>query len=193
MSPTEQWQRVLELHRQETGGLHGGLLLARLLLFPIPEHVGYRLRPFVLRVIGFRIGRGTMMAGTPSIAGPGNPYENLEIGRECFFNVGSMLEVGGKLTIGHRVGLGQGVLIITTSHEPGHPMRRAGTLRGQPVKVGDGAWLGARCVILPGVVVGEGAVVGACALVSRDVPPHTVVAGVPARIIRQLDPEEAKT
>ena len=64
------------------------------------------------------------------------------------------------------------------------------TTKRAPVKISRGAWLGARCIILKGVTVGEGAVVGAGAVVTRDVPPWTVVAGNPAMIIRQIPEAE---
>jgi acetyltransferase-like isoleucine patch superfamily enzyme len=60
----------------------------------------------------------------------------------------------------------------------------------RPIHLGKGAWLGARVMILKGVTVGEGAVVGAGSVVSRDVPPFTIVAGNPARIVRELGPNE---
>jgi acetyltransferase-like isoleucine patch superfamily enzyme len=60
----------------------------------------------------------------------------------------------------------------------------------RPIHIGKGAWLGARVMILKGVTVGEGAVVGAGSVVSKDVPPFTIVAGNPARVVRELDPDE---
>ncbi len=59
-------------------------------------------------------------------------------------------------------------------------------MEAHPVTICDGVWLGARCTILPGVTVGEGAVVGAGAVVNKNVPAHTLVAGVPAVCIREL-------
>jgi acetyltransferase-like isoleucine patch superfamily enzyme len=69
-----------------------------------------------------------------------------------------------------------------------HPEVRARMVKRAPIIIGDDAWLGAGAVILPGVTIGNGAIVGAGAVVRDDVPPMTVVAGVPARPIRTLDP-----
>jgi maltose O-acetyltransferase len=190
MEHNTRLERLPHLHRQETAGLHWRLILARLVLAPLPIHVGPRLRSMVLRIAGFRIGRGTLMSGTPTITGPKGLYRNLIVGRECYFNVGCSLDLGETLTIGDRVSLGHGVMLLTTSHDPGPAAHRAGAARSSPVSIGEGAWLGTRCVVLPGVQVGAGAIVGAGAVVNRDVPPHTVVAGVPAKVIRQLDPGE---
>ena len=166
--------------------MHWRLLLARLVLAPLPLQVGPRLRPLILRAAGFRIGPGTLMAGTPIITGPRGLARHLRIGRECFFNFGCTLDLGGPLLIGDRVSLGQEVMVLTTSHDVGPLERRAGLLHARPVTVGEGAWVGARSVIRPGVTVGEGAIVAAGAVVTRDVPPHTMVGGVPARVIREL-------
>jgi galactoside O-acetyltransferase len=62
----------------------------------------------------------------------------------------------------------------------------------KPVKIEDKVWIGFNSIILKGVTVGEGAIVGAGSVVTKDVPPYTIVAGNPARIIRELTPEERK-
>jgi acetyltransferase-like isoleucine patch superfamily enzyme len=80
------------------------------------------------------------------------------------------------------------VLLLTGGHVIGPPGRRAAELTCEPIVVGTGAWLGARVTVLPGVTIGDGAVVAAGAVVTRDVAPHTVVAGVPARHLNDLDP-----
>jgi maltose O-acetyltransferase len=175
-----------QLVREETEGLHGRLLLARLLLAPFPAHVGSRLRPAVLRLAGFRIGRGTLMWGLPIITGPADLYGHLSIGQECWFNIGCVIDLGATVTIGDQVAFGHQVMLMTTSHALGPAGRRAGPVFTKPIIIGDGAWLGARATILPGVTVGAGAVVAAGAVINRDVAPHTLVGGVPARLIREL-------
>ncbi len=63
---------------------------------------------------------------------------------------------------------------------------RAWALDPEPVTIGDRVWLGNRCMVMKGVTIGDGAVVAGCSLVTRDVPPNTMVVGVPARVVKQL-------
>lgn len=172
--------------REELGALHPRLLLSRLILAAVPDEVGGRLRARVLRLGGLDIGARTVLAGTPKISGGGELYRQLHIGRDCWFNIQCVLEVHAELTIGDRVQLGQQVMVLTNTHELGPAGRRSGSLQAMPVNIGDGAWLGARCTILPGVSIGDGAAVAAGAVVTKDVPPNTLVAGIPAKVVREL-------
>lgn len=176
---------------EETRGLHWRVLLVNLLLWPLPPAVGPRVRSFVFRMLGFRIGRGTLLAGTPIMTGPPQLHRHLEIGRECYLNVGCWLDLAAPVTLADRVSLGHEVMLLTTSHRVGPRGRRAGAVYSAPVTIGAGAWLGARAVVLPGVTVGPGAIVAAGAIVVRDVSPDTLVGGIPARPLRELSPEEA--
>lgn len=78
------------------------------------------------------------------------------------------------------VSIGPEAALLTLGHDPRSPTFAD---RGGPVSVGDRAWIGFRAIVLPGITIGEGAVVGAGAVVSRDVPPFVIVAGNPARQI----------
>jgi maltose O-acetyltransferase len=178
--------RILRVIQEECAGLHVRLLLARSALALLPLDVGGRVRAFALRLAGFRIGHGTIMAGTPRITGRKNIYRNLVIGRGCWFNVGCFFDLSATIKIGNDVSFGHEVAVLTSSHSVGQSSRRASSLYFRPTTVGDGAWLGSRCTILPGTNIGAGAVVAAGALVNRDVPPNTVVAGVPARPVKYL-------
>lgn len=109
------------------------------------------------------------------------------IGQQCF------LHSAGDLLIGSNVGIGPGVKIITSFHaEEGisKPILHS-RIEFAPVVIEDDADIGVGAIILPGVTIGKGAQVGAGAVVTRDVSEYTVVAGVPARIIRKRVPEQA--
>jgi maltose O-acetyltransferase len=189
--PTNNWKQVAtiktrQLLREEFAGLHLRLLLARLLLGLLPIHVGGRMRTLILRLAGFRIGHGTVMAGTPIITGDGNLYGNLVIGEGCWINIGCLFDLGAAISIGSKVSIGHDVLLLTTSHEVGTSRKRALAPIARPVSIGSGVWLGSRSTILPGVTIGAGAIVAAGSMVHQDVPPNTVVAGVPARVVKDL-------
>lgn len=107
----------------------------------------------------------------------------------CGCSIGPYVVLNGAagLSIGNHVGIGCHSVVYTSSHvydAPDVPILRQGTTR-EPVTIHDDVWIGAATVILGGVTIGRGAVVAAGAVVTRDVEPFTVVAGVPARPIRQ--------
>lgn len=105
------------------------------------------------------------------------------LGKNVFINHAcSFLDIGG-ITIEDDVLIGPRVNITSESH-PLDPADRAALVL-KPVHIKRNAWIGAGATILPGVTVGENAVVAAGAVVSRDVPPNTVVAGVPAKVVRE--------
>ncbi len=182
-------EKLKGLWNEETWGLDARFLLAKAVCAPLPDYVGSRVPVRVLRALGFRgIHPAVVMWSLPTLTGQGaDVLQNLEIGPRCRFNIGCLLNLGAKITIGKNVGFGHHVVILTQSHTIGGPEYRSGTLYAKPVVIGDGCWIGARATILPGVTVGEGAVVAAGAVVSRDVRPHTVVGGVPARELKELD------
>lgn len=176
------WQAV----HSEMAEYHVRLQLAQMVMWPLPPHVGSRLRVYLLRLAGFQIGRGTVMWGAPIITGSGNLYPRLQVGCDCWFNLGCFLNLGAAIQIGDRVALGHQVMILTDTHAIGDQQRRAGALEAYPVQIEDGAWIGARAILLPGVTIGAGAVVAAGAVVTKAVAPHTLVGGTPARPIRTL-------
>jgi acetyltransferase-like isoleucine patch superfamily enzyme len=180
-------RRVWRVAAEELSAFHPRWLLVRLLGGLLPEGVGNRGRAPLLRLAGFRVGHATSLSGLPRLTGAGNIYARLSIGQHCQINAALSLELGATISIGDHVGIGQEVIILTTSHEHhDSPRHRAGPLVRQPVRIEDGVWIGARTLILPGVTIGQGAVVAAGAVVARDVPPHTLVAGVPARPVGKL-------
>ncbi|NID10912.1 DapH/DapD/GlmU-related protein [Fibrivirga algicola] len=109
---------------------------------------------------------------------------SIRLGKNIFINHAcSFLDIGG-ITIEDDVQLGPRVNLTSENH-PLDPTDRT-TLIPQPIVIKRNAWIGAGATILPGVTVGENAVVAAGAVVSRDVPPNTVVAGVPAKVVKTL-------
>ncbi|MCF2707439.1 sugar O-acetyltransferase [Arcanobacterium haemolyticum] len=109
---------------------------------------------------------------------------NIHIGDDVFINSGCQFQDQGGIYIDDGALIGHSVIIATLNHEF-DPDRR-GVLLPKPVRIGACAWIGAGAIILPGVTIGDGAVVGAGSVVSRDVAPRTVVAGNPARKIREI-------
>jgi len=108
----------------------------------------------------------------------------ISLGKNVFINHAcSFLDMGG-ITIEDDVLIGPKVNLITENH-PLDPANRK-TLVTKPIVIKRNAWLGAGVTILPGVTVGENAVVAAGAVVSRDVPDNTIVAGVPAKVVKQV-------
>ncbi|HEY4024965.1 MAG TPA: acyltransferase [Candidatus Dormibacteraeota bacterium] len=128
----------------------------------------------------------------PAILGGPDFERQLAIGPGCWINVGCTLDVHAELTIESDVRLGHEVMILTQTHEIGPSGRRAGRLVCLPVRIGAGAWIGARATIMPGTTVGQGSIVAAGAIVTRDIPPDSLVAGVPAKVVRTLQPEDGR-
>lgn len=153
----------------------------------IPPLAGNRIRTTLMRLGGVAIGHGTVIGGTLDVRGGPAAAKRLSIGRDCWINAGVTIDASAQVTIGDRVAMGHEVMIITNTHTIGPADNRAGLSSDIPVRIGNGCWLGARAVILPGHTVGDGAVVAAGAVVTKDVPPNALVGGTPARLIRMLD------
>jgi acetyltransferase-like isoleucine patch superfamily enzyme len=110
---------------------------------------------------------------------------NLRFGRNIFVNHGCTAMDFGGIEIGDDVMLGPNVQLISSGH-PLDPETRRSRITMAPIRIGRGVWIAAGATVLQGVTVGDDAVVAAGAVVTKDVPPRTLVAGVPARVIRAL-------
>ena len=110
----------------------------------------------------------------------------ISIGAYCFVNWGGVFLDVGRITIGDHVQLGPNVQLLTATHplEPGP--RREGWEGSEPISIGDNAWLGGGAIVLPGVTIGADTVVGAGAVVTRDLPAGVLAVGNPARVVREL-------
>lgn len=111
--------------------------------------------------------------------------ENLRFGSCVAVGENVLLRAGGGLTIGNRVLIAAGAAIVTVGHPIGLP--RWNKVTAAPVAIGDDVWIGVNAVVLPGVTIGNGAVVAAGAVVTEDVPSGVVVGGVPARVLRNVE------
>lgn len=117
--------------------------------------------------------------------GWGPAHARVSIGNRCYIGPGAVLFGAGGVTLEDDVLLSPGVIVASHEHTFASPPISTQPLRFAAVKICRGAWIGANACILPGVVIGEDAVVGAGAVVNRDVPRSEVVVGVPARRIRR--------
>ena len=113
----------------------------------------------------------------------------ITMGRMSFINYNCTVLDCGPVTIGNHVLIGPNVQLIGATH-PTDPVIRKKLEYGKPITIKDGAWIGAGATILPGITVGENAVVGAGAVVTKDVPANTIVAGNPARVLREVSHHE---
>ena len=147
--------------------------------------VAHPLTPVAARWRLLRAG-GAEVPGALIFAGVRLPGRDLAIGRGTFINRGVTWDGHGALRLGERCAVGHEVLFLGGTHEIGDGGNRAGKRVDRPVTVGDGTWIGARAVVLPGVTIGAGCIIGAGAVVTRDCEPDGVYAGVPARRVRDL-------
>lgn len=111
--------------------------------------------------------------------------ENIIIGKNVFVNHACTFMDRGGITIEDSVLIGPKVNLITTNH-PIHPSERRATI-SHPILIKKRAWIGVGATILPGVTVGENAIVAAGAVVSKDVPDNVIVGGIPAKIIKEIE------
>jgi len=115
-----------------------------------------------------------------------NCGKHITIGKNVFINFDCTFLGLGGITIEDDVLIGPKVSLITENH-PLNPEERKGLI-GKPILIKKNAWIGANATILPGVTIGENAVVAAGAVVSKDVPDNTIVGGIPAKFIKNIQP-----
>lgn len=110
--------------------------------------------------------------------------KNSTIGEHVFFNSGCKFQDQGGITIGDGTFLGHNVVLATLNHCI-NPNERA-NLEPAPIHIGKNVWIGANAVVLPGVTIGDGAVIAAGAIVTKDVPANTIVGGIPAKKMKDI-------
>lgn len=139
------------------------------------------LRHGILRLLGMQLGDGSVIFMGSEIRSPAK----IIIGCRSIVGHGCVLDGRGGLRIGSDVNLSSNAMVWTAQHDPQSPHFET---RFAPVVINDRAWISCRTVILPGVTIGEGAVVAAGAVVTKSVESYTLVGGIPARPIGKRNP-----
>jgi acetyltransferase-like isoleucine patch superfamily enzyme len=170
----------MSLDVAQTGGARRArvpLSLVELALHRMPTFVGCRSITRGLRLAGVNIDSSSIFWGMPHLVGDGDVAPRLTVGPLCGLNFGCYFELDAPITLVEHVAVGHEVMFLTRTRDPKDPNRRGEVSGAKPIVVGAGAWLGSRCVVMPGVTIGAGAVVGASVVVHEDVPPNTLLAG----------------
>lgn len=155
----------------------------------------YRLAPFPqlrgpwLRLLGARIGAGAILHDVRFFNLYRRGLPGLSIGRDAFLGDECLLDLAEAISIEDQVTLAERVLVLTHTNVGyrDHPLQRAFPAVAAAVTIERGAFVGANATILPGLRVGSCAFVAAGSVVTEDVPPRTLVAGVPARTVRPIE------
>jgi len=147
------------------------------------------LRAGWLRLLGARVGRRVVMHDVRFFNLYRRGLSGLVIGDESFLGDECLLDLAEGIVLGPQVTLAERVLILTHTNVgyKDHPLQRHFPAAAAPGRIEGGSFVGANVTILPGITVGAGSFVAAGAVVTADVPPRTLVAGVPARPLRALD------
>lgn len=110
--------------------------------------------------------------------------KNITLGKNVFINACCRFQDQGGITIGDNVLIGHNTTIATLNHDFNSEKRA--NITPNPVKIGNNVWIGSDCTILPGVTIGNGAIIGAGSVVTKSVEENTIVAGNPARFIKKV-------
>ena len=163
-----------------TGRLYACLLFFRFL----PETRFFELKAALLSWAGAAVGNNVRICSSVNILGVGS----LEIGEDTWIGHQTLIICNSRVSIGKKVDVAPKVFIGTGTHvlDPVGD-HSAGQGINKDVVVEDGVWLGVGCLILPGVSIGQKAVVGAGAVVTRNVSSRAIVAGIPAKVIKCLN------
>lgn len=113
--------------------------------------------------------------------------KNITVGKNVFINSGCCFQDQGGIEIGDDVQIGHAVVLATINH--GLAPEKRHDMYFEPIKIGNRVWIGSNSTILPGITIGDGAVIAAGSVVTKDVPANTIVGGVPARVIKSVPAE----
>lgn len=141
-----------------------------------------RLRIAILQLCDIKVGRNVTLFSQIFFGSC-----KCEIGDNSFISVQCLIDGSDFVKIGKNVHLAMGVKLITSFHEFGPPRQRAGRGAKAPITIGDGCWLGASSLVLPGVEIASGCIIGAGAVVVRNTRSNGLYIGVPAKRVKDLD------
>jgi acetyltransferase-like isoleucine patch superfamily enzyme len=134
-----------------------------------------------------RIGAGVLLEPGVWITAP--EAARITIGAGTFLNLGVMVAAMDLVEIGEHCMFANGCFVTDADHridDPHTPIPWQGFTSKGPTRIGDNVWCGANVVVTSGVTIGERSVIGANAVVTQDIPPHSVAVGAPARVVRQI-------
>lgn len=157
------------------------LLLQIIFALPRYRFLNFFKKQFLM-LLGAKIGKRVVFYPNVWIA----PGRNLVIGDDVDFALNVLVTTTGGVNIGDRVLIGYRTQILSSNHmipDAQHRIFDAGH-NNAPVIIANDVWIGASCIILPGVTIGEGAVIAAGSVVTKDIPPYSICAGVPAKVIK---------
>jgi acetyltransferase-like isoleucine patch superfamily enzyme len=147
----------------------------------IPGQIGRTIRGILFRPFFAQAGADLTVEREVIIS---KPY-NIKLGHHVGFNYGCIIDGAGGITIGNNVLIAQYCSLVTAQHlYAKEELVNTQPWTTQPIVIEDDVWLAANVIVTPGVTIGRGAVVGAGAVVTKDVAPYTIVAGVPAKFLK---------
>lgn len=153
-------------------------------LLPLPQ-----LRKLFLQLAGARIGKDSIIMDVRFLNWHHRGLNGLKIGNRCFLGDETLIDLYNKVTLEDNVSIAQRVIILTHLNVgyKNHPLQKYFPSKSQPVVIKTGSVVGVCSTILAGVTIGEKSMIAAGSVVTKDVPHNTLVAGVPAKVVRKLE------
>ncbi len=142
----------------------------------------WNFKRWILNSVGISVGKGTKIVAPIKIGVCGD----LSIGENCWIGKNCCIYGNGRVTIGNNCDLAPNVDFATGTHQVGTHERRAGEGYCESIQIGNGCWIGLKSTILSGVIVGDGTIIGAGAVVTKSFDGDVIIGGVPGSVIRQL-------